>query len=150
MRNDNRFERCSAATVSNASRRKSGARCFSAIFTVKKYTRVCAMCASPLLYAVIVFASVAYAQQDTFPLRQDGTARSTFMRSSADSCVETQTAAPANKFIPRDRIVRFCNCYAKVMADTVTAQKIDAMAKEQTSDTLQKKAQTATTQCLKQ
>jgi hypothetical protein len=103
-----------------------------------------------LLSVMIFLTSVAHAQQAALPFHQPGAARDTFLRSTADSCLETQSASPANRTISRDRLARFCNCYATVLADTVTTPEVEGMAKEQASDSLRLKAQTATTQCIKQ
>jgi hypothetical protein len=115
---------------------------------MKKLTVISAMYA--LLYVMIFLTSVAHAQQAALPFHQPGAARDTFLRSTADSCLETQNASPANKFISRVRLARFCNCYATALADTVTAPEVEAMAKDQATDSLRQKAQTATTQYIKQ
>jgi hypothetical protein len=144
MSNEIRFKRSLADAVMGVLRRPSSARKSSAVSRAKTYALISAVCAWPLFYVVTFFAPVAHAQI------KEGAARDALVRSTADSCVESQTASPANKSIPRDRIVRFCNCYAKAVADTVTPEEVDAMGKGQAPDTIQKKAQAASAQCLKQ
>jgi hypothetical protein len=115
---------------------------------MRKLRCMCAIYA--LLYVTTVLAPAAHAQQAALPFHQPGAARDTFLRSTADSCLETQSASPANKSISRERLTRFCDCYATALADTVTAPEIDAMSKNQAADSLRQKAQAATMQCVKQ
>lgn len=97
--------------------------------------------------AVLLCASAAQAQQPTFPFLQDGGARNSFVRGTIDTCLKTRLAAPESRTIPQDRIVRFCDCYARAIADVVNGEEYEAMIKGQALGTFRDKVRAATAVC---
>jgi hypothetical protein len=81
-----------------------------------------------VVIAMLISAGVqASAQQPIFPLRQDSAARNEFVKIAADTCLRKQRAAPENKNRSPDYVSKYCNCYARVMADMLKAQEWEAI-----------------------
>jgi hypothetical protein len=99
---------------------------------------------------MLLCATMAHAQQPTFPFLQDGGARNAFVNGAIGTCTKTQTAAPANQGVSQERIVKFCNCYARAIADIINGQEYEAMVAGQTPDSLRGKVKTATDLCTRQ
>ena len=82
----------------------------------------------PVVIAMLISAGVqASAQQPIFPLRQDSAARNEFMRIAADDCQRKQHAAPENKKRSPDYVSKYCNCYARMVADMLNGQEWEAI-----------------------
>jgi hypothetical protein len=84
--------------------------------------------------AVLLCTSYAYAQQPTFPFLQEGGARNSFVRDAIISCLKTH---PANQ--SQDRIEKFCNCYARKLADVINGQEYEAMVAGEVLESLRDK-----------
>lgn len=81
-----------------------------------------------LLLAAVMVASVAVAQQPTFPLLQDGGARSAFVGGSYRSCLEKQRAAPENASLSAPELGAYCLCYGRALADLITGEEYESLA----------------------
>jgi hypothetical protein len=96
---------------------------------------------------LLTWASQAAAQQPSFPFLQDGGARESFVRSTMNSCIKTQIAAPENKGISQELITKFCSCYARAMADIINGQEYEALAAGEITDTFRKKVNSSSALC---
>jgi hypothetical protein len=99
---------------------------------------------------VLLCMSYAYAQQPTFPFLQEGGARNSFVRGAIISCLKTQTAAPANQGVSQERIEKFCNCYARALADVVNGQEYEAMVAGEILESFRDKAMRSRALCISQ
>jgi hypothetical protein len=100
--------------------------------------------------AMLLCMSYVYAQQPTFPFLQDGGARNSYVQGAINTCLKTQTAAPENQGISQDRIVKFCNCYARAIADVINGQEYEALVAGQVPESFGGKVKTASTLCATQ
>ena len=104
----------------------------------------------PVAIAVLLLVGASVqvsAQQPSFPFLQDGGARDSFVRGSVGTCIKTQSAAPTNAGYSQDRIARFCNCYARAIADAVNGQEYEAMIAGQLTDSFREKANRSSALC---
>jgi hypothetical protein len=97
--------------------------------------------------AVLLCVSYAHAQQPTFPFLQDGGARNSFVQGAINTCLKTQTAAAENQGISQDRIAKFCNCYARAIADIINGQEYAALVAGQVSETFRAKIKRSSDLC---
>jgi hypothetical protein len=100
--------------------------------------------------AMLLCPSAAHAQQPTFPFLQDGGARSAFVLGAIDTCLKGQTAASANQDISQERIVKFCNCYARALADIINGQEYEDAIAGQATESLRGKVNRASALCAEQ
>jgi hypothetical protein len=77
--------------------------------------------------AVALIASRVSAQQPTFPLRQDGPARTAFVSGAYRTCLEKQRASAANATVTTPVLGAFCLCYGRVLADGITGAEFEAL-----------------------
>jgi hypothetical protein len=105
------------------------------------------MGARVIFAAMLLCVSTAHAQQPTFPFLQDGGARNSFAQGAIDTCLKTQTATPANQGISQERIAKFCNCYARAIADIINGQEYEAAVAGQASESMRGKVKTAIAVC---
>jgi len=97
--------------------------------------------------AVLLCVSSAHAQQPTFPFLQDGGARNSFVQGGINTCLKTQAAAAENHGLSKDRIARFCTCYARAIADSINGQEYEALIAGQVSESFRDKAKSASALC---
>ena len=89
-------------------------------------------------------------QQLTFPFLQDGSARNSFVQGGVDTCLKTQTAAPENRNLSQDQIIKFCGCYARAVADVVNGLEYEAIVNGKILDSFRGKAKNASLLCMRQ
>jgi hypothetical protein len=77
--------------------------------------------------AAALTASRVLAQQSTFPLRQDGPARTAFVSGAYRTCLEKQRASAANATVTTPVLGAFCLCYGRVVADGITGAEFEAL-----------------------
>ena len=72
------------------------------------------------------------------------------MLGAIDYCTKTQTAAPANQGASQERIVKFCNCYARAIADIINGQEDEDMVAGHAPDSLRGNVKASTDLCIRQ
>jgi hypothetical protein len=90
---------------------------------------------------------VAAEQQPTFPLLQDGSARTAFVSGAYRTCLERQRASAENASLSTPELGAFCLCYGRALADAVNGADYEALLAAQLTKSLQKKAQLAASIC---
>jgi hypothetical protein len=56
-----------------------------------------------------------------------GTTRSTFVEGAIGTCLKKANGDPANKGISPSIISQYCNCYANLLADSVSIKELKAL-----------------------
>jgi hypothetical protein len=97
--------------------------------------------------SMLTLASQVTAQQPSFPFLQDGGARESFVRSTTNSCIKTQIAAPQNQGFSQELITQFCSCYARAIADIINGQEYESLAAGEIADTFRKKVSSSSALC---
>ncbi len=99
-----------------------------------------------LLLAGMMLAAPAFAQQPTFPLLQDGGARSAFVGGTYRTCFEKQRAE--NGTLSAPMVGAFCLCYGRSMADTINGAEYEALATGKLPDSFVEKGRVASNICI--
>jgi hypothetical protein len=79
------------------------------------------------LLFVGLIAVPAFAQQPTFPLLQDGGARSAFFGGMYGTCLTQQRAAFENASLSTPELGAFCLCYGRAIADVINGAEYEAL-----------------------
>jgi hypothetical protein len=98
--------------------------------------------------AAVMIASAAAAQQPTFPLLQDGGARSAFVGGSYRTCLEKQRAAPENASLSTPELGGFCLCYGRALADLITGAEYETLALGKVAESFSEKQRRAGSVCI--
>jgi hypothetical protein len=103
-----------------------------------------------LLIAATGTASHVSAQQPTFPLLQEGTARTAFVSGTYRACLERQKGYAENASLSTPELGAFCVCYGRAIADVISGADYEALTlgATQPSESFLKKTQIASTICL--
>jgi hypothetical protein len=103
-----------------------------------------------LLLAGTGTASHVRAQQPTFPLLQEGGARTAFVSGSYRTCLERQRASAENANLSTPELGAFCLCYGRALADAVNGADYEALmgGAGQLSESFVKKTQVASAICI--
>jgi hypothetical protein len=94
-----------------------------------------------------ITASHVFAQQ-TFPLLQEGSARTAFVSGAYRICLEGARRAPENANLPPPVLGAFCLCYGRALADVINGAEYEALTRGTISESFSKKTETAITVCL--
>jgi hypothetical protein len=101
-----------------------------------------------LLLAGVMLAAPVFAQQPTFPLLQDGGARSAFVGGTYRTCLEKQRAAAENATLSTPELGAFCLCYGRALADVINGAEYEALAAGKLSDGFAEKQRLAGNVCI--
>lgn len=95
-------------------------------------------------------ASHVSAQQPSFPLLQEGGARTAFVSGSYGSCMERQRSSAENASLSTPELGTFCLCYGRALADAINGGDYEALmaGAGQLSESFLKKTQVASTICI--
>src|SRR6266851_4021029 len=96
----------------------------------------------------MMLAAPAFAQQPTFPLLQDGGARSAFVGGTYRTCLEKQRAAAENRTLSAPMVGAFCLCYGRAMADAINGAEYEALATGKLPDSFVEKGRVASNICI--
>jgi hypothetical protein len=104
-----------------------------------------------LTSALALAVAVVSAEAQQFPYRQPGPYRTAFVETATKACIRANLEYPANADVPKDAILKFCDCKATVMATFATAKDVEEAAQGGMHPTPRTAAleQTAETACLK-
>jgi hypothetical protein len=79
-----------------------------------------------LLVGMLLTAPAA-GQQPTFPLLQDGGARSAFVGGIYRTCLKEQRAASENASLSTPELGAFCLCFGRAIADVINGAEYEAL-----------------------
>lgn len=103
-----------------------------------------------LIAFALAFAAMKFALQwfhNTQP-GLDGATRSSFIKSAVATCVQTQSADPANQEFDPVVVKQYCTCFADKMADQLSYNEVKSMALEQQiSEAVKPRADVASNTC---
>jgi hypothetical protein len=77
-------------------------------------------------FALLVLYWVQNITDDNHP-GLTGTTRSTFVEGTLGTCLKKANGDPANKRISPSIISQYCNCYANLLADSVSIKELKAL-----------------------
>jgi hypothetical protein len=106
------------------------------------------ICALALLFGATAVSSATAQQQPTFPLLQDGGARSAFVGGAYETCLKAQRAVPENASLSAPELGSFCLCFGRALADAITGAEYETLALGKFSDSVREKQTRATTICI--
>jgi hypothetical protein len=89
-----------------------------------------------LVLAEILLAAPAFAQQPTFPLLQDGGARSAFVGGVYRTCIKEQRASTENVSLSTPELGAFCLCFGRALADAINGAEYEAIVSGRLPDSL--------------
>src|SRR6266404_1002446 len=101
-----------------------------------------------LLLAGLMMIVPVFAQQPTFPMLQDGGARSAFVGGTYRTCLEKQQAAAENATLSKPELGAFCLCYGRAIADVINGAEYEALAAGKVPDGFADKQRLAGNICL--
>lgn len=101
-----------------------------------------------LLLAGMMLAAPVFAQQPTFPLLQDGGARSAFVGGTYRTCLEKQRRAAENATLSTPELGAFCLCYGRALADVINGAEYEALAAGKLPDSFVEKGHVASNICI--
>lgn len=95
-----------------------------------------------------MLAAPVFAQQPTFPLLQDGGARSAFVGGTYRTCIKEQRAATENASLSTPELGGFCLCYGRGLADAINGAEYEALVTGKRPDSLVEKQRFAASVCI--
>jgi hypothetical protein len=100
------------------------------------------------LLAATLLGVPAFAQQPTFPLLQDGGARSAFVGGVYRTCIKEQRAATENASLSTPELGAFCLCYGRGLADAINGAEYEALVTGKRADGLVEKRRLVANICI--